>query len=122
MTHPQAVKALAVGRVIVVDNGVHTNTLGVVLKSNTGSSKGRTFTALVICEQNQTNESDMETETSQFPRPFSTNGLFRPEGACGHRVIDLTAKDISVITTKTLKISADKIIDDFKKRQMPRFK
>lgn len=48
--------------------------------------------------------------------------LFQPEGPCWHDMVDCKADDISVVTTKTLRIDPDKIINDVKKRQQPRFR
>ena len=125
MSHPQAIKALGPGRIIIVDNNTFKNSLGVILQTSSASSKERTFTALVICEQ----VSGKETAASKHcgsdvidPRSVTDIRLFRPEGQCGHRVVTLKAEDISVITIRTLKITAERIIDDFKKRQQPRFR
>ena len=116
-----------------------------VLKTTQSTTRGRIFTVLVITEQNQTengfqnthnekraengvqntnNENEAETEQSDssFPRPVIANQLFHPEGLCGQKVLEVLADDISSITTKTLKVNAEKIIDDIKKRQMPRFR
>ena len=51
MSHPQAIKALGSGRVVVVDTEKHRNTLGVVLQTGPATAKIRTFATLVICEQ-----------------------------------------------------------------------
>lgn len=43
-------------------------------------------------------------------------------GPCSHTVQKLKLKDISAITTKTLKVIPERIIDNYNKRQQPRFK
>ena len=129
MTHPHAIKACSSGRVVVVSQNKHQNVLGVILKSGS-SSKERTYDVLVIANQsstdspevNDTGHNDNSDCDMTFPRPYSASRLFHPEGPCGHVLLKLTAENISVITTKTLKINADKIIDDIKKRQQPRFR
>ena len=57
-----------------------------------------------------------------MPPPVTNEELFHPEGPCGHKLLTVRPDEISVITTKTLKISADLIVDDVKKHQIPRFR
>ncbi|XP_041069020.1 helicase SKI2W isoform X2 [Carcharodon carcharias] len=116
-------KVLSVGRVLVVKTQHHKNALGVILQVSTDSTN-RTFTTLVLSESRQ-EETEKEAEklpVAPTPDQLLTNKLFLPEGPCGHTVEKLTTKDIGSVTIKTLRINADKIIDDFKKRQIPRFR
>ncbi|GCB72592.1 hypothetical protein scyTo_0002073 [Scyliorhinus torazame] len=116
-------KALSVGRVLVVKTQRHKNALGVILQVATDSTN-RTFTTLVLSESRQ-EETEKEVEAlpmAPTPDQLLTNKLFLPEGPCGHTVEKLTTKQIGSVTVKTLRINADKIIDDFKKRQIPRFR
>ncbi|XP_078422703.1 superkiller complex protein 2 isoform X2 [Cetorhinus maximus] len=116
-------KVLSVGRVLVVKTQRHKNALGVILQVSTDSTN-RTFTTLVLSESRQ-EETEKEAEklpVAPTPDQLLTNKLFLPEGPCGHTVEKLTTKDIGSVTVKTLRINADKIIDDFKKRQIPRFR
>uniref|UniRef100_A0A3Q2W9C4 SKI2 subunit of superkiller complex n=1 Tax=Haplochromis burtoni TaxID=8153 RepID=A0A3Q2W9C4_HAPBU len=95
-------KALSVGRVIVVNNKQHLNALGVILQVSS-ASVNRTFTALIICEKgNEEGKVDV------------INFL--------HTVQKLKLQDISAITVKTLKVIPERIIDNYNKRQQPRFK
>jgi hypothetical protein len=57
-----------------------------------------------------------------LPKPVIIENLYRPDGACGHEMITVKCDDIRSITTKSLKVNADKIIDDIKKRKIPRFR
>uniref|UniRef100_A0AAQ5Z7U1 SKI2 homolog, superkiller viralicidic activity 2-like n=1 Tax=Amphiprion ocellaris TaxID=80972 RepID=A0AAQ5Z7U1_AMPOC len=75
-------KALSVGRVIVVNNKQHLNALGVILQV----------------------------------------GVSTASGPCSHTVQKLKLQDIMAITVKTLKVIPDRIIDNYNKRQQPRFK
>jgi len=43
-------------------------------------------------------------------------------GPCSHTVQKLTLQDVSAITVKTLKVIPDRIIDNYSKRQQPRFR
>ncbi|XP_067829841.1 helicase SKI2W, partial [Heptranchias perlo] len=116
-------KALSVGRVVVVKNERHRNALGVILQVSTDSSN-RTFTTIVLCEkrQEEAEKGAPESPTAPTPDHLLTHKLFLPEGPCSHTVEKLTAEDFGSVTVKTLRINADKIIDDFKKRQIPRFR
>ena len=135
MSHPQALKMLVAGRVIIIDTREHVFTLAILLQSNSISTKNRTFTALILCEQkqdvewNRLNKSD-DPEPQIYPedgspivKPFRTNQLYRPEGPCPScEIIKVKTADIFLLTTKTIKVNADRIIDDIRKRQQPRFR
>ncbi|KAL3871690.1 hypothetical protein ACJMK2_039674 [Sinanodonta woodiana] len=129
ITHPAALKALSPGRVVVVNTDYHRNALGVVLKFFLGLKNEKLFTCLVICDKNITENTKEKVDEdkgkinfSSDVQPMTNVGLFIPESPCWHDVVDLSGEQISVITTKTLKIEVDKIINDFKKRSQPRFK
>ena len=131
LSHPQAIKALGSGRVVVVDTEKHRNTLGIVLQTGPATVKTRTFTTLVLSEQKSNIEngphgdvssSESNKEDLTLPRPVTENKLFQPEGPCAHGMLELTADNISVITVKTLKVAGDKIVEECKKRQIPRFR
>ncbi|XP_063755092.1 LOW QUALITY PROTEIN: helicase SKI2W [Eleginops maclovinus] len=112
-------KALSVGRVVLVNNKQHLNALGVILQVS-NDSVNRTFTALVICEKGN-EESEGKGNNNSFPHLYNT-ALFIPEGTCSHTVQKLKLQDISAITVKTLKVIPDRIIDNYNKRQQPRFR
>uniref|UniRef100_A0A3P9I724 SKI2 homolog, superkiller viralicidic activity 2-like n=1 Tax=Oryzias latipes TaxID=8090 RepID=A0A3P9I724_ORYLA len=111
-------KALSVGRVLVVNNKQHLNALGVILQVS-NDAVNRTFTALIICEKG--NEEGKGEPDAASPHLYNT-ALFIPEGPCSHTVQKLKLQDISAITVKTLKVIPDRIIDNYNKRQQPRFR
>nr|XP_020514451.2 helicase SKI2W-like [Labrus bergylta] len=111
-------KALSVGRVVVVNNKQHLNALGVLLQVS-NDAVNRTFTALIICEKG--NEEGEGKCNNSFPHLVNT-ALFIPEGPCSHTVQKLKLQDVSAITVKTLKVIPDRIIDNYNKRQQPRFR
>uniref|UniRef100_A0A3P9KIP9 SKI2 homolog, superkiller viralicidic activity 2-like n=1 Tax=Oryzias latipes TaxID=8090 RepID=A0A3P9KIP9_ORYLA len=111
-------KALSVGRVLVVNNKQHLNALGVILQVSS-DAVNRTFTALIICEKG--NEEGKGEPDAASPHLYNT-ALFIPEGPCSHTVQKLKLQDISAITVKTLKVIPDRIIDNYNKRQQPRFR
>ena len=116
-------KALSSGRVVVIGNQDHRNAVGVVLSSST-ASKERTFKTLVLCNPSDdtTTAKNDDQAKKLHVEPLQKKPLFRPDGPCGHIVLDLLGEDIAMVTTMTIKIASDRIIDDFKKRQIPRFR
>uniref|UniRef100_A0A8C4EAG6 SKI2 subunit of superkiller complex n=1 Tax=Dicentrarchus labrax TaxID=13489 RepID=A0A8C4EAG6_DICLA len=115
-------KALSVGRVVVVNNKQHFNALGVILQVS-NDSVNRTFTALIICEKgNEEGEGKGNNISSQIVCLMFPLLLVFPSGPCSHTVQKLKLQDISAITVKTLKVIPDRIIDNYNKRQQPRFR
>ncbi|KAK7124809.1 hypothetical protein R3I94_019012 [Phoxinus phoxinus] len=113
-------KALSVGRVVMVNNSQHHNGLGVILQVSS-DAVNRTFTALIICEKGN-EESAGHDQSNKALLPIYSTALFIPEGPCSHTVQKLKLEDISAITTKTLKVIPERIIDNYNKRQQPRFR
>uniref|UniRef100_A0A3Q2QHS0 SKI2 subunit of superkiller complex n=1 Tax=Fundulus heteroclitus TaxID=8078 RepID=A0A3Q2QHS0_FUNHE len=113
-------KALSVGRVVIVNNKQHLNALGVILQVS-NDAVNRTFTALIICEKGNEEGGPNGEDNGALPHLYNT-ALFVPEGPCSHTVQKLKLQDISAITVKTLKVIPDRIIDNYNKRQQPRFR
>ncbi|KAM9838391.1 superkiller complex protein 2 [Aulostomus maculatus] len=113
-------KALSVGRVVVVNNNQHLNALGVLLQVSS-DAVNRTFTALIICEKGNEEAEGKGGDNIAFPHFYNT-ALFIPEGPCSHTVQKLKLQEISGITVKTLKVIPDRIIDNYNKRLQPRFR
>ncbi len=121
LTHPAAIKALSAGRVVVVGTHSHPNTLGVVLQSSMGQGNERMFSVLVMCEKHSKDSAKSDTNSLELS-PLLSRQLFLPEGPCWHDLVKVKGEQISVITTKTLKVEPTKIINDVQKRQQARFK
>ncbi|CAM5105330.1 unnamed protein product [Natator depressus] len=121
-------KALAPGRVVIVNNPAHRNALGVILQVSSDTAN-RMFTTLVLCEKTPEGGTPggdtgggSPTPEVPFPDDLLLNKLFLPEGPCGHAVEQLGPCDLAAITGKTLRVNAERILEDVKKRQMPRFR
>lgn len=113
-------KALSVGRVVIVNNSQHHNSLGVILQVSS-DAVNRTFTALIICEKGN-EEAASDDQSNKVALPIYSTTLFIPEGPCSHTVQKLKLQDISAITTKALKVIPERIIDNYNKRLQPRFR
>uniref|UniRef100_A0A8C6FP58 SKI2 subunit of superkiller complex n=1 Tax=Moschus moschiferus TaxID=68415 RepID=A0A8C6FP58_MOSMO len=117
-------KSLSAGRVVVVKNQEHHNALGVILQVSSNSTS-RVFTALVLCDKPVSEDPQERGPASpDVPYPDDLVGfkLFLPEGPCDHTVAKLQPGDVAAITTKVLRLNGDKILEDFSKRQQPKFK
>nr|XP_046197759.1 helicase SKI2W-like [Oncorhynchus gorbuscha] len=75
-------KALSVGRVVVVNNKQHFNALGVILQVSS-DSVNRMFIALIICEKGNEEGKGDSPNGSAFPHLYNT-ALFTPEGQFIH--------------------------------------
>lgn len=136
LSHPAAVKAMSPGRIVIVNTPSSSNVLGVVLKTaTTGSNNERIYTVLVICDKNSddsknrscnsvnnSNTSKDQSNTVELVKPVTRMRLFQPEGASWHEMVQCKTENIAIVTTKTIRIDADKIINDVKKREQSRFR
>ena len=78
----------------------------------------RKFTVLTLHDGEQR---DSEKEGPLAVEPVLKSNLFYPDGTIYHRLVVVKAVDILVIAHKTIQVESEKIIDNVKKREMPRF-
>lgn len=124
MESVNGLKSLSTGRVVVVQNQEHHNALGVILQVSSNSTS-RVFTTLVLCDKHTCEDPQARGSASpDVPYPDDLVGfkLFLPEGPCDHTVAKLQPGDVAAITTKVLRVNAEKILEDFSKKQQPKFK
>ncbi|KAG8505791.1 Helicase SKI2W [Galemys pyrenaicus] len=117
-------KSLSAGRVVVVKNQDHHNALGVILQVSSNSIS-RVFTTLVLCDKPTSadpQEKGLATPDVPYPDDLVGFKLFLPDGPCDHTVAKLQPGDLAAITTKVLRVNGEKILEDFNKRQQPKFK
>lgn len=132
-------KALSPGRIVIINTSSSSNVLGVVLKSSTtGSNNERLYTVFSICDKIDTesgknsswnsskssNSSDIGDclKSADVIKPVTKMKLFQPEGVCWHEIVQCRTEQIAVVTTRTIRIDAEKIINDVKKREQSRFR
>ncbi|KAM9234586.1 superkiller complex protein 2 isoform 1-T1 [Dugong dugon] len=124
MESVNGLKSLSAGRVVVVKNQEHHNALGVILQVSSNSTS-RVFTTLVLCDKPTSEDpQDKGPATPDVPFPDDLVGfkLFLPEGPCDHVMAKLQPGDVAAITTKVLRVNGEKILEDFNRRQQPKFK
>lgn len=124
MESVNGLKSLSTGRVVVVQNQEHHSALGVILQVSSNSTS-RVFTTLVLCDKHTCEDPQERGSASpDVPYPDDLVGfkLFLPEGPCDHTVAKLQPEDVAAITTKVLRVNAEKILEDFSKKQQPKFK
>lgn len=129
---PASSKVLSTGRVIVIDKENYLNCLGVILQTIINIKSEKLFATLVLSERGKfasklsdaSKSSDKEENEKMMAQvqPILIRALFLPEGAAWHELIYVRPEEISYVTNKTIRVEADKIINDVKKREQPRFR
>lgn len=131
-TSPAASKVLCSGRVIVIDKENYLNCIGVILQTVTNIKSEKLFTILILSERNKATNKiqdtqktlDKEDNEKMTPnvQPILSRTLFLPEGAAWHELLYVQPEEISYVTNKTIRVEAEKIINNIKKREQPRFR
>ena len=131
LNHPNALKALSPGRVVTVYTSAYHHSLAVILQQHSGSNRSPTsksFTVLMLCNSEDDSEEKAKsiadsTSSSGKVSPYRpVGGLFMPHGEVKHAVVTLEGQLISNITEESLSVEPKKIIDDYSRRQIPRFR
>lgn len=140
-------RALSPGRVVTINTSEHRNALAVILQAENPPNHGystmhsqpvsspieRNFLVLVICDDREQSPGSNEESSLSKPsvpsadmadeiQPFLKLKLFLPERRCSHSVTQVKGTEISAISVRQLKVDTSKIIDDHKKRMLPRFR
>ncbi|XP_065647827.1 superkiller complex protein 2 isoform X2 [Hydra vulgaris] len=139
----QCQKLLVPGRLLLVTNANHKHSLSVILQigglGNLSSFKGlssknpleKLYTVLILCDKNYEEMKMSDISTTKFSKEeevkhpnemFLQNVLFIPKGQCGQIVEEIIAADICEIVNKVIKIDLEKILENHKKRLIPRFR
>lgn len=134
MSSQAALRTLIPGRVVVVSNKVHRNALAIILQPHSLTKKSslstdpldKVFTVLILTNKrgenmNAAQEMKMTAEDKETD-PFITRKILTLDGVCAQLVEEIRASDIAFICNKHIKTEASKIIEDHKKRQLPRFR
>ncbi|XP_063831458.1 superkiller complex protein 2 [Ostrinia nubilalis] len=124
LNQSKVAKEMVAGKVLVISAGPYINQLGVYLNGN--GPRQTPYKVLVL----NTAEKDparynFEVDDNWFRMlSFSTmyDGIGTEESTMDHTILCIAPKNIVAITKMNLKIDVNIIIQDWEKRQMPRFK
>uniref|UniRef100_UPI00358F66F8 superkiller complex protein 2 isoform X2 n=1 Tax=Myxine glutinosa TaxID=7769 RepID=UPI00358F66F8 len=119
-------KVLSPGRVLIVVTTHHPCAPAVILQALSESSRAKTFMVLALSDTEVREKDSASNSHSEYDAPRLDELLgtmvFVPEGPCGHVVLKVKPEDIVMIVDHTFKISSERILDDWNKRQIPRFR
>lgn len=121
MRNKKVSKDLTPGRVLLITHKHHINKLALLLSIT--SRTHVTYEVLVLTDQtDQKDEIQISSDNWYKMLSFITTEYYKPVGVIGHEVLTIHSNDIMRICKKAFKIEADLVINDWKKRQIPRFK
>jgi len=130
LSHPVPSKAFTPGRIVIINYRGQTNVLALILCVDT-KTRLRSFSVLVLSPRAEPSLASLSLQDSApglGERQLRFLALARKEISLAdvtsseHAVITIHEEDILHITARTIKIEADKILNDVKKREIPRFK
>lgn len=115
---------MKLGRIMLVSEGRHYNKLGILLALTTSSQKETTYKVLVL--DNLSTDDTYQSRPEMWHRMMSLSHphkFYVPSGAIGdHTILTIKASNIVEISKVSIKCEADKIIQNWEQRQIPRFK
>lgn len=120
LTHPNMIRDMNAGRVLIVHHEGSCNKLGLLLSID---PRSKAYKVLVLTSGDSKTEQDGDalvmkiTSLSQLE-----NSYYYPTSKISHAVVALKSKEIWSVTRVQVKIEADKILADWENRQIPRFK
>lgn len=123
LTHPNMVKEMSPGRVLIVQHQGQCNKLAVLLSVDSRSKEKLYKVLLLVGGDSDARKLDSDEAwvrlygIAQLDRP-----PYYPTSRVSHAVVQLKAKAIWQVTRVQLKVETDKIIADWDNRQIPRFK
>jgi len=121
LTHPNMVREMNAGRVLIVQHQGQCNKLGVLLSTDS-RSKEKLYKMLVLLGDSDAPMVDESSCTKIYGLSQIERGLYYPAFKVNHTIVSIKAKAIWEVTKIHLKIEADKIISDWDNRQIPRFR
>lgn len=114
------------GRLLIVSENCHYNKLGILLAVQPSAHKETTYKVLVL--NGAGNQEDTHLKQNElWHRMMSLsfkNKFYVPDGGDigGHSILTVKAANIVKIVKNSIKCEADKIIQNWEQRQIPRFK
>ncbi|XP_077142180.1 superkiller complex protein 2 [Ranitomeya variabilis] len=120
-------KCLSVGRIVIIRTDYHPWVPGVILQVSSDATN-KIYTTLVLCEKKHdgtmasTPRAEKDNKMAPCPDDLLMTKVFRPEGPCDYKLLKLRSSEILMITVKTLRVHADKVLDNVARSQTPRFR
>lgn len=124
LNQPKVGKELTPGKVLIFSAGPYINQLGVLLNTSGPRQTPYKILALETAEKDS-NQYNFESDDNWYRMlGFTTmyDYIGTEESTLNHTILCIGAKHIIAITKMNLKIDEKIIIQDYDKRQMPRFK
>ncbi|XP_039757773.1 helicase SKI2W [Pararge aegeria] len=124
LNQPKVVKEFAPGKVLILSAGPYINQLGVFLNGN--GPRLTPYKVLVLdTVKEDTVRYNFDVDENWY-RMLSFSALYdnigTEESTMDHTILCIAPKNVIAVTKMNLKIDANKIIQDFEQRQIPRFK
>ncbi|XP_059053154.1 superkiller complex protein 2 [Achroia grisella] len=124
LSQPKVTKEIVPGRIFIISAGPYINQLGVYLSSNGPRQTPYKVLVLDTAEQDTTRYNfDIDENWFRllgFSAIYDTTGT--EESTLNHTILCIGPKNIVAITKTTIKIDVNLVIQDWEKRQIPRFK
>lgn len=100
--------------------------LALILQQNVKKTS-KTFTVLMLCnkgdEVKESAKTLVDITQHKSVQPYQPmKKLFLPEGIIKHAVVEVDGCLIRYICDNVMKVEANRMIEDYEKRQIPRFK
>ncbi|XP_063539452.1 superkiller complex protein 2 [Cydia strobilella] len=124
LNQPKVLKEFVPGKILIFSAGPYINQLGIYLNSTGPRQTPYKILALNTAVQDTARYNFDIDESWYRMLSFSTlyNGIGTEESTMDHTILCIAPKNVMTVTKMTLKIDASIIIQDWEKRQMPRFK
>lgn len=126
-------KSLTAGRIIIAKTKQFSTRYAMILSKKSSYSKHdgqrekKTYTVLLPCDANETiwcEKSTFDLDEELDVEPYCENmEIYCPQRPSSHTIVEIHDRDILVITDQVLSnLNSDAMINDFNKRQQPRFR
>ncbi|XP_063627871.1 superkiller complex protein 2 [Cydia splendana] len=124
LNQPKVLKEFVPGKILIFSAGPYINQLGIYLNTTGPRQTPYKILALNTAVQDTARYNFDIDESWYRMLSFSAlyNGIGTEESTMDHTILCIAPKNVMAVTKTTLKIDASIIIQDWEKRQMPRFK
>ena len=129
MEFPQVMKSLGPGRVVTIYLSKSLYTLALVVQMASKNVARPGLVVLMLCNEADEDESIAQELIEQSAKDMKMvqqyqplKELYLPESPIKHAVVNIPFEVIFNIADHVLEVDCTKIVNDYKKRQIPRFR